>query len=77
MSTFQSVTVGIHSILRDGRSSRVSLLPFTVTRSITIQEFSIAVGSRDANYVFEKITREQLELFDLCPLIADDSRLGT
>jgi len=28
------------------------LLPFTDTRSVTIQEMSIAVESRDANLVF-------------------------
>ena len=32
------------------------LLPFVVTRPVTIQEVSIAVESRDANRVFEKVS---------------------
>ena len=49
------------------------VLPSTVTKPVTSQETSKAVESRDANHVFEKILYEQLQRFDLCPLIADDS----
>ena len=31
------------------------MLPFTVTRPVTIREVSIAVESRDADRVFEKV----------------------
>jgi len=50
-----------------------SPLPFTVTKPVTRQEMSIAVEYRDVNLVFGKGSqREQLRLFDPCPLIADD-----
>ncbi len=46
------------------------LLPFVVTRPVTIQEVSIAVESRDANRVFEKpLSKRRLHLSIYVPLL--------
>ncbi len=55
-------------------SCSIRCLPFTVTIPVTSGELSIAVESRDANLMFGKFQMEQLRRFDVCPLIADDSR---
>ncbi len=48
------------------------MLPFTVTRPVTIQEVSIAVESRDANRVFVKgVSKRRLHLSIYVPVIAD------
>ncbi len=50
------------------------MLPFTVTISVTDGELSIAVESRDVNPCLGSSQVEELQRFDLCPLVADDSR---
>ena len=49
------------------------VLPFTVTKSVTILEMSKAVASRDTNLVFGEFSRRRGSGFNLCPLIADDT----
>src|SRR6266567_7688258 len=52
--------------------TRNVVLPFTVTRSVTIREMSKVVASRDTNLVFGEFSRGRGSGFNLCPLIADD-----
>ncbi len=50
------------------------VLLFTVTRSVTSQEMSIALESRDANLAFEKFSKSMNRRFSIHdPLIASST----
>src|SRR5437667_4620925 len=52
-----------------------SPLPFTVAKPVPSQEMSTADESRDADLVFgEDLIGSSYDIFDPCPLIADDPR---
>src|SRR6267143_1862637 len=60
-----------------GLTSSDLTLPFTITRSVTIREMSIAIESRDVTSCLGRSHREQLQCCVLCPLIADDLSSST